>query len=179
MKELYPISGPLMQISVDYPLIFRLFLAFIWGFGWAAYLQFTRNGKFLVQERTWLTVVVGIGVDLLISFPYEGGNGNWSTIAMVIATSSIGIIVRSLWNEQKEAEVNTKSYKLIWGLEDAIATNRKAIEQLVKILDASQLPQGDVSQLSKVLATLHRLQQIIQASRRGEYNQKNSPKIAK
>lgn len=176
---MYTIDKEILQISVDFPLIFRVLIGFSWGVGWASYLQFTKNGQFLVEERTWLTVVVGIGIDLLIAFPYGGGTGNWFDVAIVIAVSSIGIIIRSIYNEQKQAEINGKSYKLIWGLEDAIATSQRAIDQLTKVLDSGQLNQADTSQISKAISTVHKLRQIVMDARRGEYNQKNNPKLSK
>lgn len=83
---------------------FALFLALIWGGIWAAFLQFVPLGRFLAQKRTWITVVIGVGVDLLIILmvvPWE----YWKLFALVIAFSSIGIILRSLaneWDESKE-----------------------------------------------------------------------------
>jgi len=44
--------------------LFYYLLALVWGGIWAAFLQWTRPGWFLANKRTWLTVVVGVGVDL-------------------------------------------------------------------------------------------------------------------
>jgi hypothetical protein len=76
-------------------------LALIWGFAWATFLQFTRYGQFLAERRTWITVVVGVGVDLLIALlcvPLE----YWLRIASIIALSSIGIITRSIVREYRD-----------------------------------------------------------------------------
>ena len=51
----------------------------------------------MAKERTWLTVVAGIGVDLLIAYP-----AGWWTILFVISASSLGIIARSLINEHRD-----------------------------------------------------------------------------
>ncbi|MCB9136724.1 MAG: hypothetical protein H6642_00080 [Caldilineaceae bacterium] len=73
-------------------------LATIWGFAWAAVLQFTRWGRWAAVQRTWLTVVIGTGANLLLLVPlFE--MGQWLAIAGVFALSSIGIIARSIHNE--------------------------------------------------------------------------------
>lgn len=164
----------LLQISVDLTLIFRVLLAFLWGISWALLIQFNRYGKFWAAERTWITVVVGVGVDLLISYPWFGSFSDWYTTAMVIAFSSIGIIFRSLYNEQAQSELNTRSYKLIWGLEDAIALSSKVTEALIKLLDTGELNNENVKAVSKVLATTHKLTNTLRTARRGDYSQKNS-----
>jgi len=76
-------------------------LAFIWGAVWARYLQFNEMGQFLAQKRTWLTVVIGIGVDLLLLLPVIPRR-TWFKIFTVIGFSSLAIIFRSLWNELRE-----------------------------------------------------------------------------
>lgn len=166
----------LLQISVDLALIFRISLGFLWGILWATYLQFNRHGEFLVQKRTWITVVIGIGVDLIISYPWTGGTGDWFTVAAVIGASSIGIIARSLINEHKHEALNPKSYKLIWGIEDAVSLTQDAIDLLVKLLDTGELNKVDVLKISKTVAILHRLKNVIVDARCGDYNPKNSAK---
>lgn len=73
-------------------------LAFSWGAAWAACLQFTTWGRWLAFRRTWLTVVIGVGVDIfimLIALPIR-----FVTLAaLIISISSVGIIGRSLYNE--------------------------------------------------------------------------------
>ncbi len=88
-------------------LIFSLILAVIWGGLWAAYLQFSRYGRYLVLRRTWITVVVGIGVDLLISLMVIDLN-TWLLIFAIVACSSIGIIARSIYNESRDDEAATE-----------------------------------------------------------------------
>jgi hypothetical protein len=80
---------------------FILLLALIWGAIWASFLQFVPLGRFLAIRRTWLTVVVGVGVDLLIAlaivpWPY------WWPLAAVVALSALPIIARSIINEYRE-----------------------------------------------------------------------------
>lgn len=76
-------------------------LALIWGVIWSAYLQFFRLGRFLAEKRTWLTVVIGVGVDLLILYPLVPRR-EWIKFFSIIALSSVAIIFRSLWNELAE-----------------------------------------------------------------------------
>lgn len=82
-------------------LALALCLAFVWGVIWALFLQFHRYGRWLAVRRTWITVVVGVGVDLallaLLLDPHT-----WVTVAAVVAASSVGVIVRSLVNEHSE-----------------------------------------------------------------------------
>jgi hypothetical protein len=150
-------------ISVDLLLILRVLLAFGWGFAWAAYLQFTDHGRFLAIERTWLTVVVGIGVDLLIAY-----QADWWTVMMVISVSSVGIIIRSLWNERHRDTTNWTGYKVKHGLEDAAATVADVISRLEQILADNHLPAGEVAAISQTLGRAQRLKEIILAARRGE-----------
>lgn len=76
-------------------------LAVVWGFVWAACLQYTAWGRWLAKKRTWLTVVVGVGVDLLILWRVVDRRCWWQ-IVQVIALSAIGIILRSLIMEHAE-----------------------------------------------------------------------------
>lgn len=78
-----------------------LLLAAVWGVVWALFLQYHPWGQWLAVRRTWLTVVIGVGVDLallalLLDLP------TWLTVAGVIGASSLGIIVRSIANERRE-----------------------------------------------------------------------------
>lgn len=76
-------------------------LALIWGVIWALFLQLHPWGKWLAIKRTWLTVVVGVGVDLALLLMVLDIH-TWSIVAAVIAASSVGIIVRSLYNEHAD-----------------------------------------------------------------------------
>lgn len=80
---------------------FWLLIALIWGAIWAAFLQFTVMGRFVANKRTWLSVVIGVGGDLLILLaliPFDV----WVIVVSVIALSSVAIIFRSLYNELRE-----------------------------------------------------------------------------
>lgn len=77
---------------------FAMFLALIWGILWAVFLQEHSLGRFLAIRRTWITVVVGIGGDLLIGLLVLEMR-SWMLITAVIVFSSVGIIARSLYNE--------------------------------------------------------------------------------
>lgn len=84
-----------------------LVLGLIWGIVWARVLQRTRMGRFLADKRTWLTVVIGVGGDLLIALlivPFAW----WWRVFAVIALSSLGIIYRSLSLElhEKQEEID-------------------------------------------------------------------------
>jgi hypothetical protein len=81
--------------------LFAFIFALIWGVVWACFLQFTQAGHFLVHRRTWIAVVVGVGGDLVILLTCLPV-GYWVIVAMVVALSSVGIIVRSLVNDWHE-----------------------------------------------------------------------------
>jgi hypothetical protein len=81
-------------------IITALILAAVWGVVWAVALE-SKPGRFLAARYTWLTVVIGVGVDLLIGLlvmPIEV----WMAMAAILALSSIGIVARSLWNEHQD-----------------------------------------------------------------------------
>lgn len=159
----------LFQISVDLWLISRLCIGFIWGATWAAFIQFNRQGQFLVRRRTWITVVIGIGIDLLIAY-----QADWNTTTLVIGMSAIGIIFRSLWNESQDHELNDNSYKLKWALMDGIALADKVVSSLTRLLADEPLSQPVMVQVSKTLAVAHQIKLLLKEARKGEYEQKNS-----
>lgn len=78
-----------------------LLLAAVWGAVWALFLQATQLGRWLVMRRTWITVVIGVGVDLLVLLLVLDW-ASWAAVAGVTAASSIGLIVRSIFNEHAE-----------------------------------------------------------------------------
>lgn len=77
-------------------------LALIWGAIWAACLQFTDWGQFLAERRTWFTVVVGIGVDLLLFLPLVSLD-IWFQLVLIVTASSVAIVARSLYNELQDS----------------------------------------------------------------------------
>ena len=82
--------------------LFGIILGGVWGLVWALALQ-TFPGRFLAARFTWLTVVVGIGVDLLIALlvvPLD----YWLPLASIVGASSVSIIGRSLFNEFRDLQ---------------------------------------------------------------------------
>jgi hypothetical protein len=76
-------------------------LGLLWGIAFAAFLQWVPLGRYIVERVTWLAVIIGVGVDLLIVGPFIG----WQITLFagsVVASSAIGIIVRSLSNANHE-----------------------------------------------------------------------------
>ncbi len=158
----------LVSISVDYLLILRVILALAWGGSFALFLQLNRWGIFLVEERTWITVVVGIGIDLIIAY-----GGDWWTVVIIISLSSIGIIIRSLHNERIGVHVDPRKYKTIWGIEDAIASSLAVIETLRQLLSGGEMAAAHVASISRTLDKLHKLNDTLISVRRGEYSSGN------
>lgn len=154
----------LSVLSIDLLLLLRICLAFFWGCAWAWYLQFTRQGQFLVLRRTWITVVIGVGVDLLVAYPAD-----YWVVVMVISVSALGIIFRSLWNESLgEEDPNMNSHKLKYALEDGIAVTKDLIGNLTEML-----AEGSLASLSYQLSLVHHLHEILLAARRGDNPPKN------
>jgi hypothetical protein len=78
-----------------------LFLAVIWGAIYAAFLQFTTLGRWMCNRRTYITVIVGIGIDfaiMLLVIPVE----YVLTAFVVVGLSAVGIVIRSILNELSE-----------------------------------------------------------------------------
>lgn len=82
-------------------ILLAIVLALFWGVLWAAFLQFSRWGQYLALRRTWLTVVIGVGIDLLILALIVSLEA-WLWMGAVFASSSLGIIARSLYNEHQD-----------------------------------------------------------------------------
>ena len=77
---------------------FLALLALVWGGVWAFCLSYFEWGRWLALHRTWITVVVGVGVDLGILYaalPWE----SWWIVAAVFALSAVGIVIRSIAQE--------------------------------------------------------------------------------
>lgn len=90
------------SLTLDLVPVLTLLLAFVWGWAWAAMLN-TERGLFLARKRTWLTVVVGVGVDLLLMLPLLGLDA-WLLACAVVGMSSVGIVHRSIMQEQEADE---------------------------------------------------------------------------
>jgi hypothetical protein len=86
---------------MTYPaLVFALLLALVWGVLWAGFLQLTTVGAWMASRRTWLTVVIGVGVDVLL-FALVLDLKSWLMTLAIMGASSVGIIARSLHNEAR------------------------------------------------------------------------------
>jgi len=89
------------MFSSVFMVLLALFLALMWGIAYALALEKFEFLRWLVDKRTWITVVIGIGVDLalmLLIVPFEF----WWPGAAVIGLSAIGIIGRSIYLERME-----------------------------------------------------------------------------
>lgn len=104
-----------MQIDLDLGLFCRCFIALLWGILWAVFIQYNKLGQFIGEQRTWIAVVIGVGVDLLI-----GIAALWWHLWLIIAFSSVGIIIRSLLNEKREADPAVNRYKVKWAMESVV-----------------------------------------------------------
>jgi len=82
--------------------VLAVVLGAIWGIVWALCLQ-TYPGRFLAARFTWLTVVVGVGVDLLIALLVVP-MCYWLPLAAIIGASSVAIVGRSLINELRDMQ---------------------------------------------------------------------------
>jgi CHASE2 domain-containing sensor protein len=90
----------MLQINATLFLI-AVGLALAWGFAWAHVLDTSAWWKWAVIKRTWLTVVVGVGVNCAILFvvlPWQYA----VTVVLIFAVSSVGILRRSFNIERRE-----------------------------------------------------------------------------
>lgn len=150
-----------VSISLDWLLIVRCLVALSWGFGYATFLQYHRLGQFWADERTWLTVVIGVGVDFAIGF-----NTEWLAQLMIVVLSAIPIIMRSLINESKRPPIPS-GYKVLWGLEDSIAIINQITEKLEALIEGKE---GEtIAEVSRILRLAHGVAEMLKATRRGEY----------
>jgi len=143
------VSQEIVSISINWLVIARCFTAFVWGVIYSVFLQFSPQGQFMAEKRTWLAVVIGIGTDLLIGF-----NGSYAEICLVVAFSSVGIIARSLINES-HAPVVPSGYVVIGHLQDASEALSKLIAELEAGLSAAEVRNVMVSR-SLALASIAR-----------------------
>ncbi len=80
--------------------LFALLLAGLWGTLYALWLQRTRQGAFLAARMTWLSVVIGCGVNLLIALLVMDVS-TWLLLVGLFVTSGVPIVIRSLSNEHR------------------------------------------------------------------------------
>lgn len=154
------------QITLDFGLIARCLGALCWGILLAMFLQFNRVGRFLAEERTWLTVVAGVGVDLLI-----GIGAAWWQMWLIVVCSSVGIITWTLLNEHQETEPALNRYKTKWQMEDTIDRCGDVIGALEKALAAHD-DGARVQHISQALTAAHQASRVITAARYGEPERK-------
>lgn len=148
-----------------------VFLALFWGIILAAFLQFVELGRFLARKRTWVTVVLGVGVDLAIALlvmPWEW----WHRVTLVILASSVGIIYRSLYNEQKQSTARPRlPNKVIWNIDDIGAICGR-VQEALRGAEA-RVDEIEDAQLLAALATVGREVEVIRRrardARHGEY----------
>lgn len=76
-------------------------LALLWGVGWAWALWETGWGRFIRLKRTWLSVVVGVGVDLLL-MGLVVELRVWVWLVGIVGLSALGIVARCLETEFEE-----------------------------------------------------------------------------
>lgn len=90
-------------------------LALIWGILWALLLQRSPWCAFLATKRTWITVVIGVGVDHIIALLLLRSTSDavqmWYRTAIIITLSSLGIIARSLYNEWTQEQETLDALK--------------------------------------------------------------------
>ena len=81
-------------------LYFALLVELVWGVAYAYWLEKARLGIYLAREETWITVVIGVaGAGLIGAIVLD-----WRTVgiaALLFAASSVGIIGRSLINNER------------------------------------------------------------------------------
>lgn len=157
---------PIASFSIDLALILRLFGALAWGAAYAIFLQLHPLGKFLVRFRTWVTVVIGVGVDLGIAYP-----GDWWTVAAVIAVSSVGIIARSLFNEEKTQRGKRMPDKTLYSIMDAIALSKGLIERLEKLIKKGGKDTQDL-EIAAIVTIAYQIKEKCQHAQAGEYEEK-------
>lgn len=86
---------------MDDMLLLAALLAAFWGAVWAVLLWETSWGRFLRLRRTWLTVVVGVGVDLLI-MGLVLDLRKWLAVWLIVAASAVAIVAFCLADEFRQ-----------------------------------------------------------------------------
>jgi hypothetical protein len=89
----------------------------IFGTAYALFLEFHPFGDFLAKQRTWLSVVVGVGGCLLIArwrIPAE----NWNVIFISFLTAGLPIIIRSLRHEQRDWRDTVREIREVFEIDE-------------------------------------------------------------
>lgn len=155
-----------LQIGVDLVLILRCLAGLLWGVLLACFLQFHRMGQFLAHERTWVSVIIGVGADLLL-----GIGATWWQLWLVVAFSSVGVIVRSLSNERQAPDPALNKYKTKWQMEEALDAIGDVITELASAL-ALGTPEA-LMHVSKALGRAHSASRNLTLARYGEPEKKS------
>lgn len=83
--------------------VFGLILAGIWGTLYALFLQ-TYPGRFLAARFTWLSVVIGVGLDMALVAVIVGVT-EALLITGLIGVSAAPVVLRSLVNEMRDQRI--------------------------------------------------------------------------
>lgn len=157
---------------VDSVLILRGFGALVWGFVYAAGLTFTKTGRYLANQLTWFSVVIGVGGCLMLSWP-----AGWYTVAGVFALAAVGIILRSLILDSRGHRPDDtifRSHKTKNGIDDATA-HIMTIWQLA-IKGAQHAPPNWAATFNMILTNSEMARSHLVAARRGdEFNPRTRP----
>ena len=86
-----------------------IIVSLAWGIAWAATLQWWPLFRFLAQRRTWITVVIGVGVQVVI-FRIVGPSIEWGQVLAGFVASGTPIAARSLANEAQEETALTEGF---------------------------------------------------------------------
>jgi hypothetical protein len=81
-------------------LYLALAIELLWGVAYALWLQTTRLGTYLAREETWITVVIGVAVTVLIGRIVF----DWYTVGLIellFVGAGSPVIARSLFNNQR------------------------------------------------------------------------------
>lgn len=82
----------------------RLLLATVWGIFFAATVEHTEIGKYILEKINWLAVLVGVGVCWLIATPVSDDHAKQkqhNTNFFVLAFASIAPILQWAWGEKQ------------------------------------------------------------------------------
>lgn len=151
-----------ISFSLDLLTFLRAFGGLLWGGAWAAALQFSRKGQFLAIERTWITVVVGVGIDMAIAY-----GGDWWTVMIVLFFSSLPIIYRSIHNEQTQP-VEFRRNKVLWNIGDVQALLQDLGQIIDQVLE-TELPQPALRRMQEMIRLVKRMDQKLRDANNGEY----------
>ena len=73
----------------------------LWGVGYGMFLWLSPVGRWLRLRRTWLSVVIGVGMDLLIVL-MAVDVAAWLVMVGVVASSGLGVVAMALGGEYED-----------------------------------------------------------------------------